>query len=161
MIHKAADQGVSDQACRGDAGVDDLWLDGFLHQDLAALASPLASNVAVHEELGGDDVQAFADVFTDALHRLGAIKRRAQGALGLVVVFHAHQVFGQRLALRLAACIPNIPSGCAAGAGLSLQRIQLSLQAGLVGGHSLFEQLTLLGVHGLGARSKLPCLQTG
>ena len=111
--------------------------------------------MAVHEELGRDDVQAFADVFSDTHHLLCAISCGAQSALGLMVVFHAHQMFGQRSALRLAASL-----NCECGnLRQVLQRIELGLQAGLVGGHSLFEQLALFGVHGFGAGGKLPGLQ--
>ena len=74
-----------------------------------------------------------------------------------MVVFHAHQVLWQGLALGLAAWF-----NCGCGNfGQVLQRIQLGLQAGLVGGQGLFEQLALLGVHGFGAGGELPRLQAG
>ena len=157
MIHETADQGVGHQACCGDAAVDDLWFYRFLHQDLAAPARLLATNVAVHEELGRDDVQTFADVFCDAHYLPGALGCRAQGAFGLMVMFHAHQVLGQRLALGLAAWLI---SRCGNWRQV-LHRFELSLRAGLVGGQGFFEQLALLGVHGLGAGGKLSGLQAG
>ena len=113
--------------------------------------------MAVHEELGRDDVQAFADVFADAHHLLCAIGCGAQGALGLMVVIDAHQLFGQGLALGLAAWL-NRRCG---NLGQVLQRIELGLQTRFISGQGLFEQLALLGVHGLGACGKLPGLQTG
>lgn len=51
VVGEAADQHVRDQPRRGHALVDDLRLDRLPHQGLAALACPLASDVAVHEEL--------------------------------------------------------------------------------------------------------------
>jgi len=114
--------------------------------------------VTVHKELGGDDVQAFADVFSDTHHLLCAISCGAQGALGLVVVFHAHQVLWQRLSFGMALGL-NLRQ-CRRDR-LVLQRIELGLQARLISGHSLFEQLALLGVHGFGAGGELPRLQPG
>jgi hypothetical protein len=75
-------------------------------------------------------------------------------------MFHAHQVFGQGLAFRLV-----LGFGCSCWLsewdGLGLQRIQLGLQTRFISGQGLFEQLTLLGVHGFGAGGELPGLQAG
>ena len=155
VIHEAADQRVCHQAGSGHAAVDDLRRDRFLHQHRAAPAGPLAANVAVHEELGRHDVQPLAHVLAHALHRLAAVGRRADGVLGLVVVDDALQVFGQCLSAGLALGFERSGWRCD---GLSLQRFELRLQARLIGGQRLLEQLTLLGVHGLGAGRELPRL---
>ncbi len=111
----------------------------------------------MHEELCRHDVQPFAHVLAYAHHRLAAFRRWAGGVLGLVMVFNTHQVFGQGLALgaapRLGRCRIRL---CA---GLGLQGFELGLQAGLVGGQRLLEQLALLGVHAFGLGRELPCLQ--
>ena len=99
MVDEAADQGVRHQAGGGHATVDDLRRHGLLHQQLAAAAGPLTTDMAVHEELCRHDIQPLAHVLAHAHHRLAAIRRRAGGVLGLVLVFDTHQVFGQGLAL--------------------------------------------------------------
>jgi hypothetical protein len=48
VVDEAADQHACDQASRGQAFVDDLWLDRLLHQRLAALAGLFAAGVAMH-----------------------------------------------------------------------------------------------------------------
>lgn len=71
-----------------------------------------------------------------------------------MLVLDARQVFGQGLALGTAPRLGRWRiRRCA---GLGLQGFELGLQAGLVGGQCLLEQLTLLGVHGLGAGRELP-----
>ena len=111
----------------------------------------------MHEELCRNDVQPFTHVLAHAHHRLAAIRRWAGGVLGLVLMFDAQQVFGQGLALgpapRLGRCRVE---WCV---GLRLQGFELCLQAGLVGGQRLLEQLALLGVHALGLGRELPRLQ--
>ena len=102
VVNKAAHRGVRHQAGRGHAFVDDLWLHRFLHQALAALAGPLAADVAVHEELRRDDVQALAHVFANTHHGLAAAARRV---LWLVVVFNPLEMIRQGLALWLAALV--------------------------------------------------------
>ena len=127
---------------------------GLLNQNLAALAGPLAADLALHEELRGNDVQALADVFTHALHRLAAFTR---GVLGLDACVHARQVGRQWFALGLAA---GLLVGCTGAWGVvcggGLQGRELGLQAGLVGGEGLFEDIALLGAHALGLGTELP-----
>ena len=135
-----------------------IWL-GYrlLHQQLAAAAGPLAADVAVHEELCRHDVQALAHVFAHAHHRLAAIRGRAGGVLGFVMMFDTHQVFGQGLPLGAAPCFNRRRiKRCA---GLGLQGFKLRRQAGFVGGQCFLEELALLGVHGLGLGRELPGLQ--
>ena len=140
----------------GQSAVDDLRRHGFLHQHFAAAADPLAAHVAVHEELRRHDIEPLAHVLAHAHHRLAALRSRAGGVLGLVVMLHAHQVVGQRLAFGLAARLGRWHRGDDAR---SLQRFELRLQARLVACCRLVEQLALLGVHGFGAGAKLPRLQ--
>ena len=110
----------------------------------------------MHEELRRDDVELLTDVLAHAHHRAATVGRGAGGVLGLVAVLHALQVFGQRLAARLARC----RLGWCLGLGQAgLQGGQLRLQAGLVLGQRFLEQLTLLGRHGLGLGAELPALQ--
>ena len=99
----------------------------------------------------------FAHVLAHAHHRLAAIRRWAAGVLGLVLMFDTHQVFGQRLALGAAPRLGR--RRIKLRAGLRLQGFELGLQAGLVGGPRLLEQLALLGVHAFGLGRELPCLQ--
>jgi hypothetical protein len=61
--------------------------------------SVFAKDVAQHEELGRHAVQLLADLFADALEGLTA---GAMGLRDLVVVLHAGQAGGQRLAHGLA-----------------------------------------------------------
>ena len=77
---------------------------GSCTSELAAPAGPLAVDVPVHEELRRHDVQPLADVLADAHHRLAAVRCRAGGVLGLVVVLDAAQMLGQRLALGWRRC---------------------------------------------------------
>jgi len=118
----------------------------------------VAANLALHEELRRDDVQPLADVLAHAHHRLAALWRRAVRVLGLDALVHARQVGWQGLALGLAA---GLLVWCGAANGYGLQRGELRLQAGLVGGARLIEQRTLLGVHGFGLGTELPGLQPG
>ena len=156
MVGEAADQRVCHQAAGGDAAVDHVGLGRLLHQLLAAPASPLAVDVAVHEELRRDDVQPLADVLAHALHRRTAVRVRAGGVVRLVAVLHALQVFGQRLAARPAGGI----LGCRRHLGQpGLQGCQLRLQIGLVLGQRLGEQRALLRRHRLGLGAALPALQ--
>src|SRR6218665_340952 len=69
---------------------------------MAALAHPLATDVAVHKELGGHHVQPFAHGLADAHHRLAALRCGAVGVPGLVAVLDAAQVLGPFLATGLA-----------------------------------------------------------
>jgi hypothetical protein len=163
VVYEAADQRVRHQPAGGDAAVHHVGLGGFLAQPsftllLAALAGPLAVDVAVDEELGRDDVQLLADVLANALHGLAALGCRAGGVRGLVAVLHALQVFGQCLAARLGAW-------CLRGLGrlgqAALQFGQLRLQAGFVLGQRVFEQRALLRRHGLGLGAELPALEPG
>ena len=96
VVHEAAHGGVRYQSGSGHAFVDDMWLHRFLHQGLAALAGPLAANVAVHEELGWNDGLSLAHVFTDTYHGLTTATRRV---LWLMVVVHPFEVLRQGLAL--------------------------------------------------------------
>ena len=64
----------------------------------------------------------------------------------------------QGFALGLAACLLL---WCGAVNGCGLQRGELGLEVGLVGGTSLVEQRALLGVHGFGPGPELPGLEAG
>ena len=159
MIDKAAHQGVGHQPGSWHATVNDLWLGGLLYQELATPAGPLAVDVPMHEELGGHDVQPFADVFAHTLHGLAARWCRAGGALWLVVVHNATQVIGQGLAPRCA--FGGIAGGCVARCDLALEGLNLGLQRSLVFGQRVFEDLALLGVHALGLGTEAPGLVAG
>ena len=104
MIHEAADDRVGLQARRWQRVVEDLRRGRLLHQELAALAGPLAADLALHEELRRNDVQPLADVLAHAHHRLAALGRRAVGVLGLDALVHARQV------------LPAVPRAWAGGA---------------------------------------------
>ena len=159
MVDEAADQDVRHQTAGGNAAVDQLRHGRCLLQGLAAAAHPLAVDVPVHEELGRHDVQPLADVFADARHRPAAAGRCAIGALGLVVMLDAAQMRGQRLTPRLAWW--RLGLGVRIGSRrLASQQLQLFAQAGLVLGQRLFEQATLLGVHGFGLGAELPALES-
>lgn len=148
------------QARRGQAVVEDLRGGRLLEQELAALAGPLAADLPLHEELRRNDVQPLADVLAHALHRLAAF---ARGVLGFDAMVHAWQMIGQRLALG-AALVSWLVRLWGRARGLLrglLQRRKLRLQAGLVGGQGLGEQLPLLGGHPLGLGAELPGLQPG
>ena len=56
-------------------------------------------------------------------------------------------------------CLSGCPNAWGVGCGGALQGLELGLQAGLVGGECLLEDLTLLGVHALGLGAELPVLQ--
>jgi hypothetical protein len=112
----------------------------------------------LHEELRRHDVQPLADVLAHAHHRLAALWRRAVGVFGLDALVHARQVCRQGFALGLAAWLLV---WCSAADGCGLQRGELGLQVGLVGGTGLFEQRALLGVHGFGLGTELPGLESG
>ena len=110
------------------------------------------------EELGRHNVESLAHFLADARHRSTAVRRGAVGALGLMTVFDATQVFRQlltawspRRGLRL-----GVDSGLS---GFASQLFQLRTQARLVLGDRLLEQASLLGVHRLGAGAELPALQ--
>ena len=100
VVNEAAHGRVRHQAGRGHALIYDLWLHRLLHQGLAALAGPLAADVAVHEELGWDDVQALTHVFADSHHGLAAVTGRA---FRLMVVVYPFEVLVQGLAFGFAA----------------------------------------------------------
>ena len=138
--------------------VEDLRSGGLLQQELAALARPLATDLALHQELRRDDVEPLADVLAHAHHGLAALRRRAAGVLGLDVLVHARQMGRRCLALGLAAWLLVC---CGAACGGALQRGELGFQAGLVLGACLLEQRALLGVHRFGLGTELPGLQPG
>jgi hypothetical protein len=151
VVDEAADQDVSRQPAGGDTTVNDLWVGWLLHQALdppalAAAAGPLAVDVALHEELGRHDVQAFAHVLTDARHRLPAVRCPAGRVLGLVVMLDATQMVGQRLTAR--ATSRRLGLGLRLGQR-RLQCSELRLQIGLVLQQRVLEHLPLLGGHGL------------
>lgn len=89
-------QHLGQQACGRQAFVDDVRGYWRLHELLAALAHPLAADVALDRERAGLVVQLLGDVFADALHRCTAA---AGGVLGLVADLTARQVRRQLLAL--------------------------------------------------------------
>jgi hypothetical protein len=100
VIDEVADQRVSDQPGSRQTLVDDLRLHRLLHQQLAALAGPLATDVAVHEEFRRHDVQPLAHVLADAYHRFGALGCWAIRVLGLVMVIDAAKMLWRTLATR-------------------------------------------------------------
>ena len=136
--------------------VDDVGLNRLLHQSLAALARPLATNVAMYEEFSRHNVQLLAHIFANAHHGLAAI---AGGVLWFVVVLHTSQMFGQCLAFGLTR--RRFASRLARRTGFALQGIELRLKTCLIGRQRLFEQLPLLGVHALGLGTEAPGLQAG
>jgi hypothetical protein len=120
----------------------------------------------LHEELRRHDVQALADVLAHAHHRLAALWCRAVRVFGLHALVHARQVRRQGFALGLALVgVLGLLVWCSAVFGsinaCGLQRGELGLQVGLVGGTGLFEQRALLGVHGFGLGTELPGLEPG
>src|SRR5665647_3268756 len=127
-------RGVSHQTCGWHALVDDVWLHRFLHQRLAALASPLTPDVAMNKELCRNDVQALAHVFTDSHHGLTASTCRV---LWFMVVLHPLEVFGQGLALWLTTCVGVCSVARLLGSGL--QRSELGFQVRLVGCQGFFK----------------------
>ena len=129
---------------------------GSCTSTLAALARPLAVDMAVHEELRRHDVELLAHVFAHAHHGSAAPGRRAGCVLGLVMVLHTAQMLGQRLPLGLA---PLLGLCLGLRGQLGLQLLQLRLQARLVLGQRLLEHAALLGVHGFGLGAELPSLQ--
>jgi len=157
VVNKTADHGVGLQARRGQRVVKDLGRGGLLEQQLAAPASPLAADLALHKELGRHDVQALADVLAHAHHRLTALWRWAVGVRGLHAQVHPGQVWRQCFTLGLAAWL--LVWCAAVFAGGALQDGQLRLQAGLISGQRLLEERALLGVHAFGPGAKLPSLQ--
>ena len=130
---------------------------GSCTSSLAAPAGPLAVDVAVHEELRRHDVQPLADVLADAHHRLAAVRRRAGGVLGLVVVLDAAQMVGQCLAPRAggAGALAR-PASCG---GAALQLLELRLQARPRPRPASPRTAPLLGAHRLGLGTELPGLQ--
>ena len=161
MIDKAADQRMGQQPGRRHALVDHLWPGELLHQCLTAAAGPLAPDVAVYEELGRHHVEPLTHVLTHAHHRLCTRRDWAERALWFSAMFDAAQVLGQGLVLRLdfSAAGRRRSRRWARLALQTLQRGQLGLQAGLVPGQRLLEQLALFGVHGFGLCAKTPGLQ--
>jgi chloramphenicol 3-O-phosphotransferase len=157
MVHEVADQGVRDEAGGRHSALDDLRCGGLLHQALTAAARPLAVDVAVHEELRRDDVQALAHVLADARHGAAALRVRAVGVRRFVVMLFAPQVFGQRAAAGFGFAI-------VAGADRRRSRapglVELSLKTGLILDTGFFEEPPLLGAHGLGLGAELPGLQS-
>ena len=151
VVNEAAYRGVRHQAGRGHALVNDLWLHRFLHQSLAALAGPLAPNVAVYKELSRDDVQSLAHVFADSHHGLATNTGRA---LWFMVVVHPFEVLGQGLAFGFVTGV-GVCSGVRHLA-CCLQRCELGFKVCLVGSHRFFKQLALLGIHAFGLGRKLP-----
>ena len=89
-----------------------------------------------------------------------ALGRWAVGVFGLDALVHARQMGRQCFALGLAA---GLLLGCTGAGGAALgggmQGCELGLQAGLVSGQRLLEDVALLGVHGLGLGTELPGLQ--
>jgi hypothetical protein len=158
VIDKAADHGVGLQARRWQRVVEDLGRSRLLHHQLAAAAGPLAADLALHEELGRNNVQPLADVLAHAHHELAALWGRAVCVLRLDSCVHARQVGRQCFALWLAAwllvCCPPVLGG-----HTGLQGSQLRLQAGLISRQCLLEDRTLRGVHALGLGPKLPGLK--
>src|SRR5207245_10110120 len=99
VVHEPADQHVRRKPRGGDTVVNDLGGCRLLQQELAALARPLAPDLALHEELRRNDVQPLADVLADTNHRLAAGAARA---LGLHELIDPREVRWQCLALGLA-----------------------------------------------------------
>jgi len=161
VVDEAADQRVRHQSAGGDAAVDDLRLGRLLHQAfdplaLAAAAGPLAVDVAVHEEFGRHDVQPFADVLADPGHRLAALRRRAVGDLGLVMMLDATQMVGQCLAARTPGRCLGL-GRCLGQRGLQCGELRFEIRFVLQ--QRVLEHLALLGRHRLALGAELPALQ--
>lgn len=112
------------------------------------------------EELGRHDVQALAHVLPDARHRAAAAGLLAVGAVGLVAVFDAPQMIGQRLTARLTRCRLRLGIAVVIGRCFQTQLLQLGAQALLVLDQRFLAETPLLGVHRLGAGAELPALQS-
>lgn len=162
MVNKATDDRVSLQGWGRQRVVKHLWGRGLLHEQLAALAGPLATNLTLNEKLGGNNVQPLADVFTHAHHGLTALWRWAVGVLRLDVLINAGQMGGQRFAFGTTAwrLVGRWGAWSAVLQGSKLGS-KLGFQVGLVGSKSLFKQAALLRVHALGFGTKFPGLELG
>jgi hypothetical protein len=106
------------------------------------------------ENCAGTIGQPLAHVLAHALHRLAAFTR---GVLGLDALVYTWQMLRQGLAPGLA--LLRRLGRCWGWFCRGLQRRELLLQVGLVGGQGLAEQFTLFGTHALGAGTELPGLQ--
>ena len=159
VVNEAADQDMRDQAGCRHALVDQLRVDRRLAQRLAALARPLATDVAMDEELRRNDVQALAYVLADAHHRAAALRRRAGRALGLVAMLDSAQVLGKGLPARLALC--SLLAGWRRRCLGVAQSVDARLQSRLVLGQRLLEQAPLVGGHRFRLGAELQAFQPG
>jgi hypothetical protein len=143
---------LGQQASSGDALVNDLWGHGCGHDGLAARTGVLATDVAVHEELGGFAVELFADLFADALQ---GVALGAGGRVDLVMVLNALQLAGQGLALGTGVWLLGLWSAGLIGSAVFALGLlnQQNLRLGI-------KELALC-VQALAAFAKAPLLQTG
>src|SRR5207245_8679017 len=155
VVHEPADQHVRRKTRGGDTVVNDLGGCRLLHQELAALAHPLAPDLALQEELRRNDVQPLADVLADTNHCLAAGAARA---IGLHELIDPRKVRWQCLALGLSFGWALLWRWLRCSLGL--QRFQLRFEAGLIRGQRFLEDLALFGVHALGLRAESPRLQS-
>jgi len=155
VVDEAADDGVRLQARRWQRVVEDLRGGWLLQQQLAALARPLATDLALHEELRRHDVQPLADVFAHALHRLATFGRRATRFLGLDARVHARRCSGSARAWLTTLLVLGWGIAWASVRGAGPQGSKLLLEARLVGGEGLFEDIALLGGHAFGLGTEL------
>jgi hypothetical protein len=149
VVQVLGDQHLGQQACRRQALVDDVRGDRRLHDPLAALAHPLAADVALDGEDAGLVVQLLGYVLADALHGLPAT---AGGVRGLMAHVATRQVCRQLLAPRL------LPL---AGGPAGLQRLNLGGHCRQVTVQRLVQQALLLGAEPLALRCELQPLEDG
>ena len=148
VIQVLGHQHLGQQPGGWNALVDDVRCDRRLHQLLAAVADPFATDVALDGEHARLVIELLGHVLADAFHDLAAA---AGGVLGLVADLAARQVRGQHLPLR---CL-LVRQRCLAG----LDRFDLGGQCRQVGVQRLLEQALLLGVERFRLGLKLQPLQ--
>ena len=137
MVGVLGHQHVGQQACGGEAFVDDLSRHGGLHQALAGAAGPLAAHMALDREDARGVVKLLGHILADAFHLAAT---GAGGGVGFVADLGAGQLWGQCLALG-----PALGGGLG-GRGAGLQLGQFLFQGGDVGLNGFFKQGALLGI---------------
>lgn len=135
MVGVFGHQHLGQQTGGGQAFVDDVRIDWFLFERLAASAHPFAAHMAVHREHAGCVVQLIGYVLAHAAHGLLA----ALGNFGLVLEFLAWQLLGQWQAFGLTGCTLG---GRAHLLDLFAHSLQVFFQR-------VFEQAALIGIQGL------------
>jgi hypothetical protein len=144
MVQVLGNQHMDPQVGRGQSLVDDVRRPWRLLDGLAALADPLAADVALHRAHARLEVQLLGHVLADALHWCAAA---AGGVLGLVADLAEWQACRQLLALGDLLLT--------AGLGQRGHRCDLGSHRRQVAVQHLFQQAALLGAVGLGLGGEL------